>query len=112
MYQVATGGVKLQVPALRSSRKHGSCSAQLWTPSSTNDEQLDDAWDELAPEPGERRRRIMKGVIVFILFTPLMLIVLGWLFSARHSRVIADFSRRVVRIRSRLTNALDQDQVG
>ncbi len=71
-FQVATGGVRLQVP-----RDLGGDArivlSQTWTPG--EDEDLDDAWEDLEPEPGSRRRAIMKGVIVFMLIQPLIYLV-------------------------------------
>jgi hypothetical protein len=79
MYQVATGGVKLQVPQ--------SCAgdarillSQSWS-APTADDDLDDAWEELAPEPGAFRRRVMKGLVLVLLFGPLVVSVLIWLLQ-------------------------------
>ncbi len=80
MYQVATGGVRLQVPEELASDARILLS-QSWTPPVTEDD-LDDAWDELAPEPGTVRRSVMKGVIVFFLLAPLFFSLLSYL--ARH----------------------------
>jgi hypothetical protein len=68
MYQVATGGVKLQVPEpfVPDAR---ILLSQSWTPPPVFDD-LDDAWDELTPEPGATRRSVMRGVIVLLLFGP------------------------------------------
>lgn len=78
MYQVATGGVKLQVPeALVPDAR--VILAQSWT-SPVEDDDLDDAWDELAPEPWALRRSIMKGVIIFILVAPLLMMLISWCF--------------------------------
>ncbi len=79
MYQVATGGVKLQVPAPLVADARVLLS-QSWSPVAVDDE-LDDAWDELAPEPGERRRVIMRAVVILVLASPLVLVLLGWVFS-------------------------------
>ena len=77
MYHVATGGVKLQVP---SSLFHEArvLLAQSWSAPESDE---DDAWDELAPEPGAVRRSIMKGVILLILFGPLFLGLITWLLG-------------------------------
>jgi hypothetical protein len=79
MYQVATGGVKLQVPeSLEADAR--ILLAQSWTPPDAED--LDDAWDDLAPDPGTVRRTVMKGVIVFLLVAPLLMTLLTYLFGA------------------------------
>jgi hypothetical protein len=76
MYQVATGGVKLQVPEnlLADARVLLS---QSWTPP-TADDDLDDAWDELTPDPGSFRRSVMKTVILFLLLSPVLISLIGW----------------------------------
>ena len=71
-FQVATGGVRLQVPRDLGDEARIVLS-QTWTPS--EDEGLDDAWEDLEPEPGSRRRTIMKGVIIFFLLQPLIYFV-------------------------------------
>jgi hypothetical protein len=80
MYQVATGGVKLQVPATLSSDARVIL-AQSWSPPSFDGDDLDDAWEELGPDPGATRRAVMKGVIVFLLLAPLVLTLLSILFG-------------------------------
>jgi len=79
-YQVATGGVRLQVPA-----DHASAARilldQTWAPPADLDDDLDDAWDDLAPEPGARRRSVMKLAILVFLFGPVVLS--AWSFLAR-----------------------------
>ena len=50
MYPVATGGVRLQVPQPLAADARVVLS-QTWAPVAAADD-LDDAWDELAPEPG------------------------------------------------------------
>lgn len=81
MYQVATGGVRLQVPEelLADARVLLS---QSWTPP-TAETDTEDAWDDLAPEPGGARRRVMKGVIVFLLLAPLLMTLISWLLFRR-----------------------------
>ena len=66
---VATGGVRLQVPAPLASAAR-VLMAQTWSPPAGADEDLDDAWEELAPEPGARRRAVMKVAIWVILCGP------------------------------------------
>lgn len=78
MYQVATGGVKLQVPEPLAPEARVLL-AQTWAP--PLDDDPDDAWDELAPDPGAGRRAVMKGVIVFFLLAPFLLTLLSLLFG-------------------------------
>jgi hypothetical protein len=68
MYQVATGGVTLQVPEPLAADARILLS-QTWSSPQLADD-LDDAWEELAPAPGESRRAIMKGLILVMLFGP------------------------------------------
>lgn len=79
MYPVATGGVKLQVPQpmLADARV---LLAQTWAaPPSADD--LDDAWDELAPDPGAARRSVMRGLIYLVLFGPMVLVIVAKLLG-------------------------------
>ena len=71
LYQVATGGVRLQVPASLASAARIVIS-QTWAAPEEPDDDLDDAWDDLAPEPGARRRAVMKLAILVFLFGPLV----------------------------------------
>lgn len=71
-FQVATGGVRLQVPKELGGEARVLLS-QTWTPDEGED--LDDAWEDLEPEPGSRRRAIMKGVIIFMLLQPVIYLV-------------------------------------
>jgi hypothetical protein len=73
MYTVATGGVKLQVPESLSADARIVLS-QSWTPA---DDDLDDAWDELTPEPWIARRQVMRGVILLILAAPFLMILIA-----------------------------------
>jgi hypothetical protein len=70
LYQVATGGVKLQVPRDLAQEARVLLS-QSWAAPEAEDD-LDDAWEELAPTPGSMRRRVMKGVIIFLFTWPLL----------------------------------------
>jgi hypothetical protein len=79
MYQVATGGVKLQVPQGLAAEARVVLS-QSWTPPIADDD-LDDAWDDLSPAPGGVRRAVMKGVIVFLLVAPLLMTLLSFCFG-------------------------------
>lgn len=89
LYQVATGGVRLQVPeSLASSAR--ILLAQTWTadPGATAGGELDDeddVWAGLAPVPGTRRRAAMKVAIILFLIGPGLITlihslsrVLGW----------------------------------
>jgi hypothetical protein len=78
IYQVATGGVKLQVPEPLAADARVLL-AQSWAPPVHDD--LDDAWEELAPEPGALRRAVMKWVIVFLLVAPLLMTLLSLVFG-------------------------------
>jgi hypothetical protein len=78
LYQVATGGVRLQVPSSLASAARILIS-QTWSPPIEADEDLDDAWEDLAPEPGKRRREVMKLAILFFLFGPILLTLLSML---------------------------------
>jgi hypothetical protein len=71
LYQVATGGVRLQVPASLASAARIVIS-QTWAAPEEPEDDLDDAWDDLAPEPGARRRAVMKLAILVFLFGPLV----------------------------------------
>jgi hypothetical protein len=82
MYQVATGGVKLQVPEPLGAEARVLLS-QSWTFPADD---LDDAWDELIPEPGVIRRRVMKGLIVLILASPFVLSLIALIIDLCISR--------------------------
>ena len=83
MYQVATGGVKLQVPQplLADAR---ILLRQSWS-SEVEDDELEDAWDELAPAPGALRRSVMTWMIVFILVSPVFLALMTLLMNSWRS---------------------------
>jgi hypothetical protein len=80
IYSVATGGAKLQVPEPLAADARVLL-AQSWSPPEHHDDDLDDAWEELAPEPGAKRRAVMKWVILFMLFSPLILTLIAWLLG-------------------------------
>jgi hypothetical protein len=68
MYHVATGGVKLQVPKGLEADARVLLSQTWSTPASGEDDDLDDAWDDLAPDPGAVSLSLMKVVVrAFIL---------------------------------------------
>lgn len=74
--QVATGGVHLQVPESLASTARILLDQTWAAPVDPLDEEDDDPWAGLAPEPGGRRRTVMKGAILLMLFGP-GLIALG-----------------------------------
>ena len=76
LYQVATGGVRLQVPSSLASAARILIS-QSWSAPVEADDDLDDAWDDLGPEPGARRRAIMKLAILVILFGPIVVALIS-----------------------------------
>ncbi len=86
LYQVATGGVRLQVPeSLAPSAR--VLLAQTWTVRLDPDEdggleEVDDPWVGLAPEPGTRRRAFMRVAILIFLFGPALIAVLNALGRA------------------------------
>lgn len=69
IYNFATGGVKLQVPSEFASEARILLS-QTWGPPKGGDDDLDDAYDDLAPEPGARRRAILRVVVLLIFIFP------------------------------------------
>jgi hypothetical protein len=77
MYQVATGGIALQVPRTLAADARILLS-QSWA-TSVGEDDLDDAWEELAPEPGARRRAVMKAIILVLLFGPVVAALVAWL---------------------------------
>ena len=81
LYQVATGGVRLQVPDSLASAARVLL-AQVWTarldPRDEPEDDEDDPWAGLAPDPGARRRTIMKGAILIFLFGPALLTALNF----------------------------------
>jgi hypothetical protein len=79
MYHVAAGGVKLQVPEplLADAR---ILLAQTWAPLKFDDD-LDDAWEELAPEPGAGAGGWFLGLLVMLVVGPFALWLIGWLLG-------------------------------
>ena len=75
LYQVATGGARLQVPESMASAARVLL-AQTWAArieppeGDTDPDDDDDPWAGLAPAPGARRRAIMKAAIIIMLFGP------------------------------------------
>jgi hypothetical protein len=85
MYQVATGGVKLQVPESLVADARVLL-AQSWSHAVTgadetdDEDDLDDAWDDLAPDPSAVWRDLGRAAVLFVLFAPLLLSLLSlWL---------------------------------
>ena len=71
--QIATGGVRLQVPRDLAAEARVVLS-QVWTPAEGDD--LEDAWEDFEPEPWAARRSVMKALIVLILLLPLIQVVI------------------------------------
>ena len=75
LYQVATGGARLQVPESLAATAR-ILLAQTWSarldphPADPPDDLDDDPWAGLAPDPGARRRAFMKVAILVFLFGP------------------------------------------
>jgi hypothetical protein len=84
LYQVATGGVRLQVPSTLASAARILIS-QTWSTPPEADDDLDDAWDDLAPEHGTRRRAVMKLAILIVLFGPAVVALVSMI-----SRLVAN----------------------
>jgi hypothetical protein len=76
MYFVATGGLKLQVPQSLASEARAILS-QTWAPLPMADDDLDDAWEELAPESGGTFFKAMLGVILLIVVVPAILTLIA-----------------------------------
>ena len=74
LYQVATGGVRLQVPESCASQARilltQTWSASLATEAEDELDDDDDPWAGLGPVPGSRRRAIMKAAILSFLIGP------------------------------------------
>jgi hypothetical protein len=83
MYQVATGGVKVQVPeSLAADARILLTQSWSMTPAAGQDDDLDDAWEDLAPDPGATYRDLGRLVVLLFLFSPLVLSLLAyWLNS-------------------------------
>lgn len=80
-YNHATGGVRLQVPAPLQAEARVVLRQRFETPQELLDpaDDLDDAWDELAGDPAEVRRSVMRLIIIVFLSLPLLRIVFDWL---------------------------------
>ncbi len=80
LYQVATGGVRLMVPEDLAPEARVILN-QTWAVETPEDD-LEDAFETLAPEPGRRRRAIMKGAILLFLFGPTVIAVVSVLLQS------------------------------
>lgn len=80
IYQVATGGVTMQVPEEFADEAR-ILLAQTWSMPKADVDDPDDPWEGLAPDPAERRRSVMKLAIVVFLFGPLVVSLIGLLLS-------------------------------
>jgi hypothetical protein len=80
MYPVATGGVKLRVPASLAADAR-ILLAQSWS-TPADDDDLDDAWDDLEPDPGARWRDVGQMIVFLVLLTPLVLTLLAFWLNA------------------------------
>jgi hypothetical protein len=85
MYRVATGGVKLQVPAELAAEARVIL-AQSWSLPSEDDDaddDLDEDWEPPAPalEPSLMRRWVMDAVIVLVLISPAIIWLVARLFG-------------------------------
>jgi len=81
MYRVATGGVKLQVPAEFAADARVLLSQDWSLPSDDFDDDLDEAWDDPSPEPGPSRGWILEAVIVLALASPAIIWLMAKLFG-------------------------------
>jgi len=79
MYPVATGGVKLRVPASLVADAR-ILLAQSWSP--PPDDDLDDAWDDLEPDPGAAWRDVGQVIVFLVLLIPLLLSLLAFWLNA------------------------------
>ncbi len=80
MYQVATGGVKLQVPEplLADAR---IILAQSWSLPVDSEDDLDDVWDDLAVDPMAWSRDLGRIVILIAMAAPLLATILLYLIQ-------------------------------
>jgi hypothetical protein len=77
-YDVATGGVKLLVPAELEADAR-ILLHQIWTLPKADLHDDEDEWEELGPVPGSRRREVMRVAILVMLFGPTALFLFRWL---------------------------------
>jgi len=85
IYLVAMGGVKLQVPEEYAAEARVILS-QSWASIKDEGENSDDPWEGLEPpHPADRRRSLMKKVIILFLFWPAAVFAIGLLFRVVNS---------------------------
>jgi hypothetical protein len=82
MYRVAIGGVKLCVPGSLAADARVLL-AQSWAPVAVADDDLDDAWDDLAPEPSAGWSDLAGWVLIGGEITVLIVTVVLWLLCFR-----------------------------
>ena len=78
MYTVATGGVKLQVPQALVPDARVLLS-QSWSAVVEPGDDLDDAWDELAPQPGASMDAVVEITLLVLVVGPVLLALFAWL---------------------------------
>jgi hypothetical protein len=82
MYHVATGGVKLRVPASLAGEAR-ILLAQSWSlphDDDEDDDDFDDVSDDFEPDPGTAGREAFRFLVLLVVLTPLLLFVLSlWL---------------------------------
>jgi hypothetical protein len=77
MLQVATGGMQLKVPEVYFADARVILS-QIWSdPTAPGQDEFDDDWEGLGPEPYERRRQVMKNVAILLLAPSIIGLALG-----------------------------------
>jgi hypothetical protein len=83
MYRVATGGVKLQVPAEFAADARVLLSQDWSLPRDDFDDELDEDGDDPTPEPTPLRGWIIEAVIVLALGGPALIWLVAKLFGRR-----------------------------
>ena len=80
MYQVATGGMTLQVPEALAPEAR-IIQSQTWA-DPIEDDELDDAWEELGPEPGAEGVEVLRGLALLALGITSVAILLALAFGS------------------------------
>jgi hypothetical protein len=85
MYHVATGGVKLHVPASLAADARILLEQSWSIPHDDEDDDRDEAWDDFEPDrdPDAARRDAFRYLVLLVLLTPLLLVVLALWLRAR-----------------------------